>query len=60
METVKWFASFIFGDNKKKRFQRFILLLAIIILSQCISFGFDAKGKFYFSFTPFVKINKEL
>lgn len=60
METIKWLAQFIFGDNKSKRFKRFILLIAIIILSQCVSFGFDAKGKFYFSFTPFVKISKEL
>lgn len=60
MEAIKWFAQFIFGDNKSKRFKRFILLVAIIILSQCISFGFDEKGKFFFSFTPFVKINKEL
>ena len=60
IDFLKWLVMFILGNDKKARFKRFVLLVAVILLSQCISFGFDKKGNFYFSFTPFVKINKEL
>ena len=60
MEIIKWIFTFVFGSNKKQIFKRVLIVLIIIILSQCVSFGFDKKGNFYFQFAPFVKITKEL
>ena len=62
METIKWVLNFICGSNAKTRYKRIMLLVALLILSQCITCGFDSKGSFYIQWKPFitVDVNKEL
>lgn len=62
MEAIKWALNFIFGSNAKTRYKRIMLLVALLILSQCITCGFDSKGQFYLQWKPFlsVDVNKEL
>ena len=62
METIKWILNFIFGNNAKIRYKRIMLLVVFLVLSQCITCGFDSKGQFNVQWKPFlsVDVNKDI
>lgn len=62
METFKWMLNFVFGNNAKTRYKHIMLLVVFLVLSQCITCGFDSKKQFFIQWKPFlsVDVNKEL